>query len=47
MESFNYLNTDSMTLDGSKAREMEKSALEENPGDIADAFQAITSMVVE
>ncbi len=36
-----------MSLDGSKAREMENLALGENSGDVAEAFRAITSMVVE
>jgi len=36
-----------MTLDGSKAREMEKQALGESQSDAAEAFKAITSMIVE
>ena len=34
-------------LDSSKAMELENKALGEHSNDIADAFRAITSMVVE
>ena len=34
-------------LDKSKARELENELLSENSGDVAEAFRAITSMVVE
>jgi len=36
-----------MKLDGSKAREMENSLLGDNVSDIAEAFRAITSLIVE
>ena len=36
-----------MTLDTSAAREMEKEVLKGNTTDAAEAYRAITSMVVE
>jgi len=36
-----------MSLDANKAREMENVALGSNSSDVAEAFKAITSMVVE
>ena len=36
-----------MSLDGSRARELENELLGENGSDLAEAFRAITSMVVE
>lgn len=36
-----------MALDGVQAREMEDNLLGETTGDVADAFRAITAMVVE
>jgi len=47
MKTFIFSRSNSMSLDGSKAREMENLALGENSGDVANAFRAITSMVVE
>tara|TARA_B100000745_G_scaffold138603_1_gene90551 strand:- start:1757 stop:1897 length:141 start_codon:yes stop_codon:yes gene_type:complete len=39
--------TTSNMLDKSKARELEDQALSGDSSDVADAFRAITSMVVE
>lgn len=36
-----------MSLDGSEAKRMENELLGENSSDVAEAFRAITSMVVE
>lgn len=35
-----------MTLDSTTAQELENNALGENSGDVAEAFRAITAMVV-
>ena len=42
-----HLNSNTMSLDGSRARELENELLGENGSDLAEAFRAITSMVVE
>ncbi|GEM_PF-1181103 len=45
--NLSFFNLSSMSLDGSRVREMENELLGENSSDLAEAFRAITSMVVE
>lgn len=47
MKTFISSRFSNMSLDRSKAREMENEALGDNSSDLAEAFRAITSMVVE